>query len=828
MKRILSFLIFIFAFSSFDACVTDSKSSDKDTTTVDPTGARKPRAPQVAYQAYDSLVFISITGNGAGEENLYWIYRDDKLLEQPVHRKTDSGTDVYILKDSLAETGVHKYTVQYGLKADALSGKSPEFAYDYEGHSRSGLVRTELTAEQLVGVTVAQAAGEVVGAFIIERKVGSGGAVTALDTIVAGSVNFPFYLDTALVIDDVCLYYRVKALDAITEEFLPASPWDSIQVKNKVWKYVPVAGYQTTQDGVQVTVGNPLSYRDNGGAYYYLYRNATTVKTGKTKVDSVPISSLFVGLSMHDLPDSGAYYYWVESIDPWGRPSARSTPTLVRFTGKAMGPQVSIQQMDQSSIVIQPIPIQDAVAYIIERSQDTAKAPLVIDTLGTTTYFPYNPSFVDHPTKDGFYYYRAIALRADGETSDPGPWMRTSYFHYDPVYGQIQASIVNRGNRVLAQMDHNADYYYVLFRSKSATGPDTLAVDTLRYSDFSQELSDVPPVGTWYYRVIEYPTNQNNGNGGYRSSYVRIEFTGKPAGPAIASLTVGSARIDITLNLDPEALAYILERSVDAKAWTVADTVSASDIAYTQAHDRPATNGFWYYRARVVRNDMSVSEPGTPMRTPSEFIYGPQIDNTLNVYMENVGTRVEFPMYPAYSYVFYLLRSDKPDWKDGIRVDSLKYMDLANRLKDVPPKGAYYYWVERVSVYPAQEGNLSRSMPIKVDFSGAPAIGALTKTAQGIQVFYPAPNGTDSLEIYRSSGKPDDLKSFELVATVGHSFNETLWLDMSVAKTSGFYHYRLAVKSGGTRSDLGAAKSIYFEPSTDQINNGLIKKSAGL
>jgi len=73
---------------------------------------------------------------------------------------------VYILKDSLCGNRVHKYTVQYGLKADALSGKSPEFTYDYTGHSRSGLVRTELTPE-LLWAGLGAGRGRSGGAFII-------------------------------------------------------------------------------------------------------------------------------------------------------------------------------------------------------------------------------------------------------------------------------------------------------------------------------------------------------------------------------------------------------------------------------------------------------------------------------------------------------------------------------------------------------------------------------------------------------------------------------------------------------------------------------------
>ena len=224
MKRILSFLLFIATLPIFEGCITDTKTVTPDTVEVGPNGERKPRTPKVTYLAFDSLVYIQITGTGPGQEDLYWIRRDGKLLEQPSYRSVDTVQNQYVLLDSLTEIGVHKYYVQFGAHPDSLSDKSAEYVYNYEGRSRSGRVQLSQTGEQLVGITIQRPVDEVVGAFIIERRIGAQGVPEALDTLQIDPENFDFVLDTALVPDDVYLYYRVQALDAITEDYLLPAP----------------------------------------------------------------------------------------------------------------------------------------------------------------------------------------------------------------------------------------------------------------------------------------------------------------------------------------------------------------------------------------------------------------------------------------------------------------------------------------------------------------------------------------------------------------------------------------------------------------------------
>jgi hypothetical protein len=814
MKRILFLSLLLSALPILDGCITDTRTEEPDSGQLGPNGERKPGIPKVVYAVSDSLVLIQITGSGTGQEGAFWIHRDGKLLEQPSHRITDSVLNQYVLLDSLTEIGVHKYYVQYGTHPDSLSGKSPEFSYEYTGHSRSGRVRAYLSPEQLVRLTVLKPADEALRGYIVERKVGGGGRITALDTVEAVSPNpadLELFLDTALVPEDAYLYYRVKALDALTEEYLPPSPWDSVLVQNKIWKYVPSVQFTVSEAGIRAVISNPVAYSGNGTAFYYLHRNSNADRSGKETVDSMSLSRQFQGTGMIDLPDPGDYYYWVEARDPWGRPSARSAPKLVRFTGKAMGPVVEVLHSGQGYIQIQPYLDQQAMYYIIQRAQDTAKAPMIMDTINPASNYPYNGTYTDRPSADGLYFYRAITIRRDGQLTDPGPWATSGFFHYEPSFGSFTAAVVNRGDRVQCQVERNSNYYYILFRSAGAGGADTAAVDTLWYSDAATLLVDIPPIGTWYYRVQRIPAFPIVESQIFRSASTRIDFTGKPAGPAIAYLNVYSSRIDISFTLDPDGLAYILERSPDGKDWNAADTISALDVSNGLMRDKPPTEGFWNYRLRTVRKDMSVTEPGTPMQALTLFTNSQQYDNNLSAYVENKVSRLEFPMNGAYNQVFYLMRSDKGEWKDGKRVDSLKYGDSRNRLTDAPPKGVWFYWVQREPAVAGIENVISRSVPIRVEFTGLLEITALSKTTQGVRIDYPYLTGSDTVQFYRSSGNPDDLNGYVLLAQVASSSFTTSYLDAAVAGKTGFYHYRLAVKSGAVRSELGAAKSVYYE-----------------
>jgi len=196
---------------------------------------------------------------------------------------------------------------------------------------------------------------------------------------------------------------------------------------------------------------------------------------------------------------------------------------------------------------------------------------------------------------------------------------------------------------VLADGSH-PEFYYVLFRSKSATGPDTWPwILAYRISLRSWRMSRRGGPGTTGDPV---PHEHEQRQRTYRSSFVPHRIHRQSRWTAITSLNVGSTRIDITLTQDPEALAYIIERSADSKAGRGGYRGGRGSRVLT-GHDRLRHRRLLVLPRAHGPDDMSISETGNAHAHPSEFVDGPQIDNTLNVYMENVGTRVEFPMLPG-------------------------------------------------------------------------------------------------------------------------------------------------------------------------------------
>jgi hypothetical protein len=823
MKKLLAILFLLSNIGLFQACVTDSGKTATATAKIDTVTVTVikglnhiPRTPKVSYTTFDSLVFITIQGTGAGDEELYWIRRDGKLLEQPRHISQDSGQHDYFLADSLDSIGTHTYYVQYGLYSDSLSEKSPAYIYEYTGHSKSGSVRLLNVAASPVSGYFLPPLDKVIKKVILERRIGKDGKTAAVDTFPVVQSIFTPFTDSGLVAEDAVLYYRVRAMDALTETYLDPSPWDSIEVKNKVWKYIPALQVSVSAGKVEAVVTNPLGNDDNGKAFYFLYRNGTAAMEGKSQVDSLPLSAAMLAIKMHDHPDLGEYYYWLEARDPWGRISARSIPKSIRVTGRLAGPEITLFQVGGASIQIQANSEIWAESYILERTQDTTKAARAIDTLNTKGERTPIVDFFDRPSDDGYYYYRIIAIGSDDEHSDPGAWKRSAFFRYQITYTELSVSVVNLGKLVEAWVpDKSSEYYYVLRRYKSTVSTEATDVDTLAFSDTATVLRDKPAPGTWYYRVFRYASlSKGMENGAIpRSDLARIEFTGKPVGSAITSINVTSTRIELYVVADPEALAYVLERSPDGKEWATADTVSAGATIGTLMRDRPPTNGFWSYRIRNIGKDLTASGPGTPMRTLTAFSYAPIVVNNLSASIANLGFQVECLISESYSYsyTYTLMRGTSTDPSTGVRVDTLGYPSYYSALTDTPPLGTYYYWVERTSTYPSDLA-LYRSVPVRIVFNGSPDITNLTSDNGAVQVGYPrAHYDEDTLLIFRSTGNPDDLDSYSLLTSVPGDAYPRTYLDRTVGQGSGFYHYRLALRSNGVTSDLGGVKSIYYE-----------------
>src|SRR5689334_14300809 len=136
----------------------------------------------------------------------------------------------------------------------------------------------------------------------------------------------------------------------------------------------------------------------------------------------------------------------------------------------------------------------------------------------------------------------------------------------------MTATLQNKGAKVQAAVNNSSLYYYVLYRSKSASGADSAAVDTLVYDASGSStlyLEDVPAVGVWYYRVYRFFAPGSSQTDIYRNEWSRVDFTGKPVGPSISSLTNYPAYVQVAWASDTDGLAYIVERAPDSsEAWT--------------------------------------------------------------------------------------------------------------------------------------------------------------------------------------------------------------------------------------------------------------------
>ena len=404
---------------------------------------------------------------------------------------------------------------------------------------------------------------------------------------------------------------------------------------------------------------------------------------------------------------------------------------------------------------------------------------------------------------------------------------RFRFFPFRARVRELPGQHVNRGDRVQCQVERIPNYFHILFRSESASGEDTGAVDTLWYSGSTSILTDVPPLGNWYYRVRMVPTSLTGGSGMYRSSSTRIEFTGKLAGPAVTAINAYATRIDIAFTTDPEALAYVLERSGDGTDWATADTLGPGrDIRHVAGQ---APGGRILELPHPDRaQGHALTEPGTSLPGLTRFIFGPQYDNSLQVYIENKGTRVYVALSGSFNYVFYLMRSDKGEWKDGQRFDwtasSTTTSKASSPIRLLRARGTI--GCNREPTVPGLNDYIYRSVPTRVEFTGAPEITSLTKNQSYIQISFPYGSAPDVLEIHRSSGNPDDLAGYVLIHSVNASSFASTYFDTSVAGKTGFYHYRLAIRSGTLRTELGAVKSVYFEAAAGSgLSQGLLKQA---
>lgn len=806
MLNRLPALLFIAVAAFLQGCLT----GDGDDP-ADKVDFPRPNVPVVTYLHEDSLTIIRIRANRLGEERFYWIYRDGKLLDAPTWTGVDASLPGnYTLVDSVQKPGTYAYSVRYGSHRDSLSAPSESHVFRYLGPSPSGRVYLSLTSAGSVEVHHSPGRKSKLRKVVIERKVGADGVSEALDTLETVPGGNSQYLDTALVLEDAYLFYRAEAMD-IGEEWLEPSPWDSIRVENKEWTYLPAAALENQGTDIEVRVVNPLS--GAGPVTYVLYRNDKSAKDGAEKVDSMVYNGSSSVL-LADIPsEEGTYYYWTEARDSRGRVSYRSNPVATRYSGRTKGPSLTSLAAGSSYIVIDFQRSAAVQSYIIERAQDTTKTPVAVDTVSTLS-----GSITDLPPADGYWFYRVISVLTDDEVSEPGDWGRSGYFNYQPSFFQLTARISNRGDRIEATIPSpSTGLAYVLFRSAHPAGRDSQAVDTAYYNSFASvvpTLHDMPDTGTWYYRV-EARRTETQSQEQYRSELTRVEFTGKPVGPDIQQITVQSTYVNIVYSGTADALAFVLERSPDAGSeWTPVDTMAARAGDNLTTSDRPPSNGFWKYRMRSFLKDLSLTAPGAARRTPTPWSDELAYSNTLAITLLNSGNQVEVSgIFQEFQTVFHLLRSAKGDYTGGMVVDTLPYSGAASPLTDAPAKGTYYYWVEKRYLQNGSFPNtIYRSVPIKAEITGVPEIASLVQEGNTVRIAIPRYPAGDTLEILRSSGKPDDAGSYAKVAESTGGFSSYYNDNSLEAGKSAFYHYRLVLIHEGKRSDMGGAKSIFFNP----------------
>jgi hypothetical protein len=120
--------------------------------------------------------------------------------------------------------------------------------------------------------------------------------------------------------------------------------------------------------------------------------------------------------------------------------------------------------------------------------------------------------------------------------------------------------------------------------------------------------------------------------------------------------------------------------------------------------------------------------------------------------------------------------------------------------------------VERMVPAGVNSGTILRSVPARVDFTGAPEPVSLTRVPGGIQVAYPKPEDGDTLEIWRSKGQDRDTSAFSLVQKAVGPYPLGTWIDAVPATgESGFYNYRLILRGREGATGFGPVKTFYYE-----------------
>lgn len=465
------------------------------------------------------------------------------------------------------------------------------------------------------------------------------------------------------------------------------------------------------------------SRRTGEEAFYWIYRDGTLLD----QPDFRPSDSGGPGVYslLDSVPKPATYTYTVKYGEHRDTLSDPSKPFVFKYTGPsqsgkchlALGPEwVEINHKQGRHYPLRSL--------VIERRIGTEGPIFALDTLDASPGSPYT-GWADTTwfVENAWVYYRAVGMGLDESWLEPSPWdsveVKKTQWSYIP-----QLLATNNGTdveiRVANPLAEASPATYILYRNVRSARDGGLKVDSVTVAnDHPAILADIPKPGVHWYWV---EVRDGRGRTSARSNPVQVLFTGRPSGPSIFNLGVGSVYISFEFNTLSSASANIVERTQDTTRPTTfvrLDTLLAPESGY---QDRPPKNGYWHYRVTAQLVDGGLSEPG-PWTRSAFYVYSPIIQ-PMDARIVNQGDRVEAaPEFSMDGVTYVLYRSAHPAGRDSTPVDTLRYSHFSSflpSLMDRPPVGIWYY---RLIGYPGQDftGEEFRSPIVRIEFNGQPA-----------------------------------------------------------------------------------------------------------
>jgi len=576
---------------------------------------------------------------------------------------------------------------------------------DYFIASESGtLVLSYQAGQMLVYAQMTPPTGNPIYQYVIQRRIEGNPTIETLDTIPNTGWSNYLYTDTIAIYTDKYVYYRQVAQLAATEQWLSPSSWDSILVDNETWNYLPIMNISRISKNIDFVVTNPVALSFE--ATYYLYRNSSSSTAGKVLVDSLAPGQ---SVGLMDTPASvGTYYYWIEVEDQWNRRSIRSLPQSVVYTGKLYAPTILsvVPNINNSQITILVLEHDESNEYVLERVRDTTDTPLRIDTvfsIGVSTI-----TFTNTPPQDGFWYYRALVVDAQGNESNLSQWQTTSSeFIYQQQYLAFPLffpappvpTIENLGDKIASVVTRDSIYSYYLWRSDYSTMEDSILVDSLIGNDPSKtEVEDVPAIGTYYYWVERKDAPWERGDNIYRTNVSSaMVFTNNWPGPVLSfySFDVDNNPMNIQARIVSNTYydVVIFQRTADTNSIGSEVALDTIDVlvngSYIYSYDIPEVDGTWFYRAQWVKNG-ELSEFGGWQSIAWVYVQRYTNQTLSSTGFINRGDHVVLDLNISSTYQHSVYRNTTP-----VKPENPTYtFNGYGIVNDTLPADTYYYWVE--------------------------------------------------------------------------------------------------------------------------------------